>query len=91
MFLQIKQLSVFEFWCVLVVLFPFDPSQFVEAIGNEGTTALVQHPNIMQTTTFKDAALSANRHSRMEPISIFVKGVQKINSFKQALQMGSQL
>ena len=43
------------------------------------------------TPTFKDAALHANRHSRMEPIVIFVKGVSKTNSFKQTLQMGSQL
>ena len=78
----------------LIKLFPLDLGRFLlisVVMSNEGTTASVQHPNVMQTTTFKDAALNANRHSRMEPISIFVKGVSKINSFKQALQTGSQL
>ena len=46
MFLQIQQLSVFEFWCVLVVWFPVDLCLFVEATGNEGTTASVQHLHI---------------------------------------------
>ena len=80
----------------LIELFPLDLGRFllisVEVMSNEGTTASVQHPNVMQTTTFKGAAFNANRHSGMEPISIFfVKGVSMINSFKQALQMGSQL
>ena len=72
MFLQIHQLSVFEFHCVLVV-YSYNLGLSVEAMGNEGTTASVQRLNLMQTTTFKDAARNANRHSRMEAIVICVK------------------
>jgi len=40
----------------------------VEAMSNEGTIASEQHRNDKQTTTttFKDAALNVNRHSRMK-------------------------
>ena len=55
-------------------------SLFVEVMSNDGTTTSVQRLNVMQTTTFKDAARNANRHSRMEAIVI-------CSSSKQAPQL----
>ena len=45
-FLVHFSMFTFKFWCVLVVLFPLNLGLLVEAIGNEGTTASVQHPHI---------------------------------------------
>ena len=64
MFLQIHQLSVFEFHCVLVVLFPLDLSLLVEAMSSEGTTASEQHSN--DKHSMMQPLMIANRHSRMK-------------------------
>ena len=67
MFLQIHQLSVFEFHCVLVV-YSYNLGLSVEAMGNEGATASEQHRNDKQTTVphSRSFSLNANRHSRMK-------------------------
>ena len=90
MFLQIHQLSVFEFWGVLVVMFPLDPSQFVEAMSNEGTTASVQHLHIQGCSPSCKPSLK-NQEGNQYLSSLSREGRSMINSFKQALQMGSQL
>ena len=41
-------------------------SLFVEVMSNDGTTTSVQRLNVMQTTPLKDAAINANRYSRMK-------------------------